>query len=93
MPTSWWYADERTHECQTALAVCAECGVRDECLADAAAVESDPSLIVGVRGGLTATARRAGQHRSLRARLLDVDGAELTAQTSSAALSIRETSA
>jgi hypothetical protein len=40
-----------------AKAVCARCGVREACLADALAEEVDERQRHGVRGGLTATER------------------------------------
>lgn len=66
---------ERTGTAHAALAVCAACPVRAECLDDALAAEREVSIqeIFGVRGGMSAIGRRkllaAERTRAVRARV------------------------
>lgn len=66
---------ERTGTARAALAVCAACPVRAECLADALDAERQVSIqeIFGVRGGMSAIGRRkllgAERTRAIRARV------------------------
>ena len=57
-PTRWFYAAERWRELnELALAICAGCPVRLECLEDAIAFEVGDRVTFGVRGGLLAGER------------------------------------
>lgn len=58
---------ERTGTAHAALAVCAACPVRAECLDDALAAEREVSIqeIFGVRGGMSAIGRRARRAQGL----------------------------
>jgi Transcription factor WhiB len=58
-PSSWWFAGEASFEHRIALRICGTCTVRAECLADAQRAERDQVGLYGVRGGLSASARRA----------------------------------
>jgi hypothetical protein len=55
--TALFYAED-SFSARLAVAVCARCRVRAECLADAVAVELVTG-VYGVRGGLTPAERRA----------------------------------
>jgi WhiB family redox-sensing transcriptional regulator len=56
--TAMFYAEDAFSE-RLAVAVCARCPVRAECLADAVAVELVTGIIHGVRAGFTQAERRA----------------------------------
>lgn len=61
-----WYP-ERGDDVTEALAVCERCSVRQPCLADADAFETDRSY--GIRGGLTARNRARRRSLTLRRRI------------------------
>jgi WhiB family redox-sensing transcriptional regulator len=57
-PTRWFFASERWRELnELALAICAGCPVRLECLEDALDFEVGYRVTFGVRGGLLASDR------------------------------------
>ena len=61
-----FYASERGDRCTEALALCAACPVRSECLAAAIAEEVSANYVYGVRGGLGPQARRQLRLEQLR---------------------------
>jgi WhiB family redox-sensing transcriptional regulator len=61
LDTGLFFASERSADTKQALAVCAGCPVRRECLdwiTELEQDETDPACIVGVWGGLTAKDRQ-----------------------------------
>lgn len=69
-PLEWWFPPLGSNG-EAGKAICGDCLVREECLAEAIA---DPTLDHGIRGGLNAKERKQ-MRRELKARRVEVDRA------------------